>query len=64
MEKTVHLRRQAALCLSLSQFSLDPLIADHLSCLAAAFHEGALRCELESELGRDSTEGSKAMLLH
>jgi hypothetical protein len=64
MDNTAHLRRQAALCLSLSHFSLDPLVAEHLSCLAAAFHEGALRGELENELGRREREGGRVILLH
>jgi hypothetical protein len=46
MEKATHLRRQAALCLSLSRFTLDPLVAEHLTSMAALFQEGALRAGL------------------
>ena len=62
MEKAAHLRRQAALCLSLSGFSLDPLVAEHLRCLAATFHEGALMVELEDALGFAEAEQGRSDL--
>jgi hypothetical protein len=49
MEKAAHLRRQAGLCVSLSRFSLDPLVAEHLMSLAATFHQGALTAEFAAE---------------
>jgi hypothetical protein len=51
MEKIAHLRRQAALCLSLSRFCPDAAMAEHLTSMAALFHEGALRAEFEDEFG-------------
>jgi hypothetical protein len=49
MEQAAHLRRQAGLCVSLSRFSLDPLVAEHLMSLAATFHQGALTAEFAAE---------------
>jgi hypothetical protein len=40
-----YLRRQAAFCLRLAEFSSDLTVAAHLTCKAAQFHECALQTE-------------------
>jgi hypothetical protein len=50
MENTAYLRRQAALCLRLSEFCSDPPISEHFRFMAAGFHERALRAEFATEL--------------
>jgi hypothetical protein len=52
MENTAYLRRQAALCLRLSQFCSGPPVAEYLN-KAAEFHEKAIRAEFEAELEPD-----------
>lgn len=45
MDNTVCLRRQAELCLRLAQHCSDQPLSQHLSFLAARYHEAALRTE-------------------
>jgi hypothetical protein len=49
MENAAYLRRQAALCLRLSGFCLDPPVAERLRTMAAGFHERALTVEFVEE---------------
>jgi hypothetical protein len=46
MSKTSHWRRQAELCLRLSQLCGDEPVSRHLSVLAAQYHETAVGEEL------------------
>jgi len=45
MDNTARLRRQAEFCLRLSQFCSDQPMSQHLSFLAARYHEKALQAE-------------------
>jgi hypothetical protein len=47
METTAFFRRQAALCLRLSDFCSDEQIANHLRSKAADYHQRALRAEFD-----------------
>jgi hypothetical protein len=47
METTALFRRQAALCLRLSDFCSDEQIANHLRSKAADYHQRALRAEFD-----------------
>jgi hypothetical protein len=50
---TPYLRRQAALCLNLSQSCSDAQVAEHLDLMAAEFHARAL---LRPSSRRNSTQ--------
>ena len=56
MSGIIHLRRQAELCLRLSQLCSDEPVSRHLSFLAAHYHEAALRAEFG--MSADSTAPS------
>ena len=47
METTSSLRRRAELCLRLSEFCSDEVLANHLQFKAAEYHQRALRCEFD-----------------
>jgi hypothetical protein len=53
MDRTPYLRRQAALCLNLSQSCSDAQVAEHLDLMAAEFHSQALRAEFQAEFNSD-----------
>jgi hypothetical protein len=48
MDDTPYLRRQAALCLNLSQSCSDAQMAEHLNLMAAEFHAQALKAEFKA----------------
>ncbi len=52
---TAYLRRQAEVCLRLSQFCSDPLVIEHL-LMAAEFHTRALRAEFAAEFDPDEDQ--------
>src|SRR5262245_32414712 len=56
MDDKPYLRRQAALCLKLSQSCPDADVAEHLDLMAAEFHMRALQAEFQagSDLPADS----------
>lgn len=47
METTSSLRRHAELCLRLSEFCSDEVLANHLQFKAAEYHQRALRSEFD-----------------
>ena len=47
METTSSLRRRAELCLRLSGFCSDQVLASHLQFKAAEYHQRALRSEFD-----------------
>ena len=49
-----YLRRQAALCLSLSSSCPDGQVAEHLDMMAAEFHARALQTEFQAEFDSDA----------
>jgi hypothetical protein len=53
MDDTPYLRRQAALCLNLSQSCSDAEVAVHLNLMAAEFHAQALRAEFKATFDSD-----------
>jgi len=56
MENTSDLRRRAALCLRLSDFCSDPLLADYLRFKAADYHQKAVQAELDDFLSDEPGE--------
>jgi hypothetical protein len=63
---TAYLRRQAEVCLRLSQFCSDPLVIEHLRFMAAEFHTRALRAEFAAEFDpdEDQTEARPGEIRH
>jgi hypothetical protein len=53
MDDTPYLRRQAALCLNLSQSCSDAQMAEHLNLMAAEFHAQALKAEFKATFDPD-----------
>jgi hypothetical protein len=53
MDETPFLRRQAALCLNLSQSCSDAQVAEHLNLMAAEFHARALKAEFHTAFDTD-----------
>jgi hypothetical protein len=47
METISSLRRRAELCLRLSEFCSDEVLANHLQLKAAEYHQRALRSEFD-----------------
>jgi len=48
MDDMSYLRRQAALCLNLSESCPDAQVAEHLHLMAAEFHARALKAEFQT----------------
>ena len=55
-DSSVHLRRQAAFCLRLSDFCADEVIANHLRSQAAEYHQRALWAEFHLRDNADADD--------
>jgi hypothetical protein len=61
METTTSLRRRAELCLRLSEFCSDEVLASHLQIKAAEYHQRALRSEFDL---RDTAGVTRPVVRH
>ena len=61
METTSSLRRRAELCLRLSEFCSDEVLANHLQFQAAEYHQRALRSEFDL---RDPASFARPIVRH
>ena len=58
-DSSVHLRRQAAFCLRLSDFCADEVIANHLRSQAAEYHQRALWAEFHLRDDADADDACR-----
>jgi hypothetical protein len=64
METTSSLRRRAELCLRLSEFCSDEVLANDLQFMAAEYHQRALRSEFGLRDDCESTTSARSIVRH